>query len=152
MADYIEREAVMQALLDEQYGYLCEDAVRAIPAADVKAVVRGTWVGLDDFPHEDWECDHCGCAVENIEDPWNHYHFCPNCGAEMLEPDKAGGPIPWTLEAMTEKQRKCIDDMQEYSQYPLPRFTGKTKGEAHAYIEKWGRLGFEDPNSKTFGY
>ena len=35
MTDYISREAVMDALLHEQYGYLCEDAIRAIPAADV---------------------------------------------------------------------------------------------------------------------
>lgn len=40
MAEYIEREAAMQALLNEQYGYLCEEAVLAIPAADVVPVVR----------------------------------------------------------------------------------------------------------------
>ena len=39
MAEYIERKAVMDALLHEQYGYLCEDAIRSIPAADVRPVV-----------------------------------------------------------------------------------------------------------------
>ena len=42
--EYIEREAVMDALFHEQYGYLCEDAINSIPAADVRPVVRGsTW-------------------------------------------------------------------------------------------------------------
>ena len=54
-------------------------------AADVRPVVRGTWVGIDDFPHEDWECDNCGCVVGNTDDPWNYYHYCPNCGACMGE-------------------------------------------------------------------
>ena len=39
MAEYISREAVMDALLHEQYGYLCEDAIKSIPAADVRPVV-----------------------------------------------------------------------------------------------------------------
>lgn len=39
MAEYIEREKVMDALLYEQYGYLCEDAIKSIPAADVWPVV-----------------------------------------------------------------------------------------------------------------
>ena len=40
MKEYISKEAVMDALLQEQYGYLCEDAINAIPAADVVEVVR----------------------------------------------------------------------------------------------------------------
>ena len=39
MAEYIEREKVQDALLHEQYGYLCEDAINAIPSADVRPVV-----------------------------------------------------------------------------------------------------------------
>lgn len=36
MADeYRSLEAIMDALLHEQYGYLCEDAIKRIPAADV---------------------------------------------------------------------------------------------------------------------
>ena len=43
---------------------------------------KGHWVGIDDYPHDTWECDRCGCVVENdnrIED----WKFCPNCGADM---------------------------------------------------------------------
>ena len=61
------------------------EEVEVYPAADVRPVVRGTWVGIDDFPHEVWECDHCGSVVENTDDPWNYYHYCPNCGAMMEE-------------------------------------------------------------------
>ena len=95
MAEYIEREAAIKlfnfAVLDclgmeptIRAGDIIK-ALESIPAADVRPVVRGTWVGIDDFPHEDWECDHCGCVVGNTDDPWNYYHFCPNCGAMMEE-------------------------------------------------------------------
>ena len=93
MAEYIEREAAIKlfnfAVLDclgmeptIRAGDIIK-ALESIPATDVRPVVRGTWVGIDDFPHEDWECDHCGCVVGNTDDPWNYYHFCPNCGADM---------------------------------------------------------------------
>ena len=62
-----------------------DNCVNYRASVDVRPVVRGTWVGIDDFPHDDWECDHCGCVVENTDDPWNYFHFCPNCGADMRE-------------------------------------------------------------------
>lgn len=52
----------------------------------------------------------------------------------------------------TKKQLDYIRDMQEFSAYPLPKFTGETKQEASEYIDKWRRLAHEDVNSKTFGY
>lgn len=106
MDEYIRRMDAEKLLIERMEetalnntGYQCDagdvymdaaDRVRRywlpeIPAADVRPVVQGTWVGIDDFPHDDWECDHCGCVVENTNDPWNYYHFCPNCGADMRE-------------------------------------------------------------------
>ena len=38
------------------------------------------WVGIDDEPYEDWECDNCGFIITGIEEP---YRFCPNCGKKM---------------------------------------------------------------------
>jgi len=92
MAEYIEREAVLDLLTNrdvvinpnDEVANIRED-IECLPAADVRPVVRGTWVGIDDFPHEDWECDHCGSVVGNTDDPWNYYHYCPNCGAKMEE-------------------------------------------------------------------
>ena len=74
MTDYISREAVMDALLHEQYGYLCEDAIRAIPAADVREVVY-----CKDCRHRDPEDHKCdsgeaerqGCPFKVADD-----YFC----------------------------------------------------------------------------
>lgn len=93
MSEYIEREMAIANSREYNLGGSYDntecavpvDAINSIPAADVRPVVRGTWVGIDDFPHEDWECDRCGCVVCNTDDPWNYYHFCPNCGADMRE-------------------------------------------------------------------
>lgn len=96
---YIEREAayplakkICDAFHSGEHSviempFLILNWIDDIPAANVRPVVRGTWVGIDDFPHDDWECDHCGCVVESTNDPWNYYHFCPNCGCAM-EVDK----------------------------------------------------------------
>lgn len=48
----------------------------------------GYWVGIDEEPHEVYECSRCGRVVStftaNIE-PHIEYKFCPNCGAKMVE-------------------------------------------------------------------
>ena len=44
--------------------------------------------------------------------------------------------MSWRDEPMTEKQKKCILEMQEYSEYSLPPFKGLTKGEASDYINE----------------
>ena len=85
MAEYIEREAALEAAKKSHLYFDLKPIINSIPSADVRPVVKGTWVCIDDFPHEDWECDHCGCMVGNTDDPWNYYHFCPNCGARMEE-------------------------------------------------------------------
>ena len=46
----------------------------------------GHWIGIDEEPHEDYECSCCGYVVStftaNIE-PHTEYKYCPNCGAKM---------------------------------------------------------------------
>ena len=46
----------------------------------------GIWIGIDEEPHEDYECSCCGYVVStftaNIE-PHTEYKYCPNCGAKM---------------------------------------------------------------------
>ena len=85
MVEYIEREAALDAAKKSHLYFDLKPIINSIPAVDVRLVVKGTWAGIDDFLHEDWECDNCGCIVTSTNDPWNYYHFCPNCGADMRE-------------------------------------------------------------------
>lgn len=88
MAEYIEREAVLEMLKREcspkVFAYLA-DQVNAIPAADVRPVVRGEWGyrwkihGDGRRPTELFPCSECG--YENT----SATNFCPNCGADMRE-------------------------------------------------------------------
>lgn len=100
MTDYIERELVKAKFS----GYYTADwahhtdydveviqaKLDAIPAADVRPVVWGEWIGYesdkpqwqrDDGSPVYLECDQCGEIVLNNGSPfWN---FCPCCGAFM---------------------------------------------------------------------
>lgn len=60
--------------------------------------------------------------------------------------------MSWRDKPITEKQKDCIAEMQEFSCYPIPLFTGTTRGEASDYIDKYGKLAYEDVNSPMFGY
>lgn len=60
--------------------------------------------------------------------------------------------MTWRNDPITEKQRECIETMQEFSCYPIPQFCGTTKGEASDYINKYGKDAYEDVNSPVFGY
>ena len=52
------------------------------------AMERGSWVPVDDEPHEDYECDHCGRIVYCEGDVDFEFKYCPECGAEMWEGDE----------------------------------------------------------------
>lgn len=58
----------------------------------------------------------------------------------------------WRNEKATEKQLAYISEMQEFSPYPLPAFTGSTKGEAADYIDKWRKLAHESTWAIEHGY
>lgn len=91
MAEYINREAAIRALLNdapEQVSYSREDAadcIRYIDAADVAPVMHGRWVSV---PHKLARV----CSVCNRDEPYKFadidagvYDYCPNCGARMDE-------------------------------------------------------------------
>lgn len=40
---------------------------------------HGSWVGIDDYPHETWECNRCGHIWHGDEPP----KYCEMCGARM---------------------------------------------------------------------
>ena len=86
MAEYIERETAIKALMNdapEQVGYSREDAadcIRYMDAADVAPVRHGRWeivVGSDGKEH--MVCT--GCRKQ--QDLTGVFSYCPNCGAKM---------------------------------------------------------------------
>ena len=88
MAEYIDREAAVDAVTDIYYdtseinltAEKFEAAINGIPAADVTPVVHGRWGTHSDRP-DSLICSVCNCGF----DMWKHdpHNYCPNCGAKM---------------------------------------------------------------------
>ena len=57
------------------------EALDRVPVVDAQPVRHGHWVGIDDAPHDVWECDMCGYTYESEY----RYNYCPHCGADMRE-------------------------------------------------------------------
>ena len=90
MAEYIEREYAVDAVVDVYYNtpdinLSCEKfetAIFKIPAADVAPVRHGCWERV--IPSKSaakWStkvsCSNCHSAG------YTHHRYCPNCGAKM---------------------------------------------------------------------
>lgn len=98
--DYISREAAVKKFEDAEYLYDPEqgakrftvedakDILNAIPAAEVRAVVKGEWVKNKD--RVGWHCSVCN-GDNNFAYSWNSEtgknefqdNYCPCCGAKM---------------------------------------------------------------------
>ena len=79
--DCISRQAVLDMMQMRISGKELYKAVYDLPSVTPQPKT-GHWIGIDEEPHEDWECDNCGFVIwadENIEE----FHYCPNCGADM---------------------------------------------------------------------
>lgn len=90
MHEYIDKEDVVMAVSATNPHFsdrlLIIGKIREIPAADVRPVVHGNWVGIDDEPFTTWECDICGCIYEG--DFEYMPNFCPNFGADMRKEER----------------------------------------------------------------
>ena len=87
MAEYIEREAALEAAKKSHLYFDLKPIINSIPAADVRPVVRGRWskeLGKVEteggsvtlvYP----QCSECGFIAT-----WSST-YCPNCGAMMEE-------------------------------------------------------------------
>ena len=42
--------------------------------------------------------------------------------------------MSWRSDPITDNQKRLIEEMNEFSEFPLPEFIGTTKGEASDYI------------------
>ena len=95
MAEYIDREAVVDAVTDIYYdtpeinltAEKFEAAINGIPSADVAPVRHGRWEKWngDDRHH----CTVCECYANAERDSYGYIayefldNYCPNCGAKM---------------------------------------------------------------------
>lgn len=83
MAEYIEREAAIRAVLNdspEQVGYSREDAadcIRYMDVADVAPVRNGRWLPQVVLGQKAWDCSEC----KTLGSP--HWKWCPVCGCKM---------------------------------------------------------------------
>lgn len=62
-------------------------AINGLPSV-IPIRPKGAWVGIDEEPHETWECNHCGFVIDcsGCDVPTEHrdaFKFCPNCGLDM---------------------------------------------------------------------
>ena len=97
MAEYIERDAAIRALLNdspEQVGYSREDAadcIRYMDAADVATVRHARWIEPSRLYYgaKQYECSLCySDTFWNKHSITEKYPHCPNCGATMKLEDQ----------------------------------------------------------------
>ena len=85
MAEYINREAAMRAVLgeptDAHYPGWYAAILMELPAADVAPVVHGRWAHLGG---DEWCCSACGFVI-TTEGSWDkpNKKYCDDCGAKM---------------------------------------------------------------------
>lgn len=81
MAEYIDREAAMRAVLgestDAHYPEWYAAILMELPTADVTPVVHGKWIHYPDCGVT--RCSHCGWSIEEC---WESKR-CPDCGCRM---------------------------------------------------------------------
>lgn len=100
MADYISREAAIAEIKDESGCDFCWAKTKnmcktmchtrkkiarivAIPAADVRPMVRAHWIYHEDDYGDYYECSNCHDEYVVYEGDM-HWKFCPTCGAETM--------------------------------------------------------------------
>lgn len=93
MAEYITKRAAINAVenapieLYKSEWKKIEEAINAVPAADVVPIVHGRWddSGRYTFPSGNAavRCTNCGCALTESEYHLNNWNYCPVCGAKM---------------------------------------------------------------------
>lgn len=80
MIEYIERQKALDTVFRSHSVEGAHRFLAAIPAADVRPVVKARWKRIDFKPYgHDYECSTCGWKNDMAT------HFCPNCGARMEE-------------------------------------------------------------------
>ena len=93
MAEYIEREALRDALYDADA--ITMNGVKIInqfPSSDVTPVRHGQWImgtGENGLQRGYRECSRCGEIVKYVYSLYGVHNFCNYCGAKMDGDDNA---------------------------------------------------------------
>lgn len=88
--DAISREAVLDLakkgvlVSNGNYKSVCK-AINELPSVNPQEPKTGHWIGIDEEPHEDYECDKCGNIITTWNEPTLDYKYCFKCGAKMVE-------------------------------------------------------------------
>ena len=82
MAEYIEREALRDALYDADAVTMSGVKIlNQFPVADVSPVRHGKWIEKEKYTFGVmYDCSICDNRILNNGHPWN---YCPNCGCRM---------------------------------------------------------------------
>nr|MCR5475491.1 hypothetical protein [Lachnospiraceae bacterium] len=70
--------------------FLCNfwEGLQKLPPVTPKEKTAA-WVGIDQEPHEVYECNACGWLL--YDEDRTDFKYCPNCGAKMVEPQESEG-------------------------------------------------------------
>ena len=86
MAEYIDRQAAIDALEWKWAGKAAFDAIKNLPSADVRENVKGKWVfkkGDMVTCDDGWYCSHCKRGFHTNVPYFKDFNFCPMCGAAI---------------------------------------------------------------------
>lgn len=103
MAEYIEREAVLMALMNDGCIAKNLDTILKLPAADVAEVKHGHWELKIRGKLRYVKCSVCNRLENNHTIAGNLFPFCPYCGAKMDAEKKKD--VPDTKDGNTWKDR-----------------------------------------------
>ena len=88
MAEYIKREDALQAQNKSMNLGECRKRLERVPAADVRPVVHARWVDVRQEGVCAWTAECSNCRTRNDIPPVKLAHYCPNCGAMMVEDEE----------------------------------------------------------------
>lgn len=83
--ELIRRDMVMSILKSPRTIEQMIAMVEGLPnVIQVPKIETAAWVGIDDVPHEDYECNMCGKMVFGTRNVFKDYPHCPGCGRIMV--------------------------------------------------------------------
>lgn len=85
--DCISRHDALNCVTFNEVRYRMVEDIKALPSVTPKEKTAA-WVGIDQEPHEVYECNACGWLL--YEEDTKDFRFCPSCGARMQEVEGNG--------------------------------------------------------------